>query len=299
MTLNTSPTRLFSSHSTTHLHTSYLSDGASRNSNRSNISDNKPATDATTTKPTATTTTEKSDQKVEFAPYSNNNNNSNNSQCDLAPNITNNNNKPENKIKSNYNHRNSIDSYYYNLFQNPPNNNSNNNNKSPDLSRKFSYYRRMSITDKMNHNNYSSSNNSSSPDFEHVSPRHRIISQMVQSRRSEYETSEPFSIYCGTWNTNGQMPGKEEGVTYWLGQAKDSFHATPDFKKPDIYAFGFQELDLSKEAYIRQDSFYEKAWLEKIESSHDFLRSYDRLKCVRLVGIMLVIYRMLEKILKI
>lgn len=112
---------------------------------------------------------------------------------------------------------------------------------------------------------------------------------MVQARRTEYETSEPFSIYCGTWNTNGQMPGKVEGVTSWLGQAKDSFHASTDFKKPDIYALGFQELDLSKEAYIRQDSFYEKAWLEKIEDS-EFLRTYDRLKCVRLVGIMLVIY---------
>ena len=72
------------------------------------------------------------------------------------------------------------------------------------------------------------------------------------------------------------MPGKEEGVTSWLGQAKDSFHASTHFKKPDIYALGFQELDLSKEAYIRQDSFYEKAWLEKIEDA-EFLRTYSLL----------------------
>ena len=99
---------------------------------------------------------------------------------------------------------------------------------------------------------------------------------MVQARRLEYETSEPFSIYCGTWNTNGQLPGDLEGVTSWLGKKEDSFHAHSDFKKPDLYVLGFQELDLSKEAYIRQDSFYEKAWLNKIEDS-EFLRSYSLL----------------------
>jgi len=225
------------------------------------------------------------------------------------------------EIKANYNHRKSIDSYYYNLFQNPPNNtdtavfpdspnlaspdlaspNSDStfsnlntstpntpNLESPNFSRKFSYYHRLSISNPTT-NKPTTTNMSNSKTFDFQTPRHRIINEMVQKRRSEYETSEPFSIYCGTWNTNGQMPGKEEGVTSWLGQAKDSFHASTHFKKPDIYALGFQELDLSKEAYIRQDSFYEKAWLEKIEDA-EFLRTYDRIKCVRLVGIMLVIY---------
>jgi len=90
------------------------------------------------------------------------------------------------EVKANYNHRKSIDCYYYNLFQNPPNNTdtvvfpdspslaspdlaspdsdstfpfptpNTPNLESPNFSRKFSYYHRLSIsnasTSKKTHN---------------------------------------------------------------------------------------------------------------------------------------------------
>lgn len=58
-----------------------------------------------------------------------------------------------------------------------------------------------------------------------------------------------FRIFCGTWNVNGQPPPTER-LTDWL-------HCD---RAPDIYAVGFQEIDLSKEAFLFNDTPREAEW---------------------------------------
>lgn len=58
-------------------------------------------------------------------------------------------------------------------------------------------------------------------------------------------------IFVGTWNVNGQPASVS--LVDWLTVA--------DRNPPDIYAIGFQELDLSKEAFLFNETPREGEWL--------------------------------------
>lgn len=58
-------------------------------------------------------------------------------------------------------------------------------------------------------------------------------------------------LFVGTWNVNGQAAGST-GLSDWL---------SCDAEAPQLYAVGFQELDLSKEALLFADSPREEEWL--------------------------------------
>jgi hypothetical protein len=81
-----------------------------------------------------------------------------------------------------------------------------------------------------------------------------FIGLQLKLRENEYTAVKLHRVFCGTWNVNGQPV--TEGLHDWLGADADP---------PQIYAVGFQELDLSAEALLLNDSSREDEWQRQVE----------------------------------
>jgi phosphatidylinositol-bisphosphatase len=80
--------------------------------------------------------------------------------------------------------------------------------------------------------------------------KRRIMSTRLRQQESDFSTFESMKIYVGTWNVNGKSPTEDIGP--WLLQKQDDM--------PDIFALGFQEADMSTEAYIISDNLKPDEW---------------------------------------
>lgn len=114
-----------------------------------------------------------------------------------------------------------------------------------------------------------------------LTDRETLVQLIMKAREEEFVEINTYRVFCGTWNVNGQPP--TESLHNWLQPRED-------MQPPDIYIIGFQELDLSKNAYIFTDSVREDEWYKKIRNSLHSKAQYIRLKLVRLVGMMLVVF---------
>ncbi|XP_034029951.1 LOW QUALITY PROTEIN: type II inositol 1,4,5-trisphosphate 5-phosphatase [Thalassophryne amazonica] len=109
--------------------------------------------------------------------------------------------------------------------------------------------------------------------------RDNLIRCELMKNEDSYTYLEHFSFFLGTYNVNGQTP--KESLRSWL-----SCTVNP----PDIYCVGFQELDLSKEAFFFNDTPKEQEWMKAVSEGLHSEAKYALVKLVRLVGIMLIFY---------
>ncbi|XP_044731936.1 inositol polyphosphate 5-phosphatase OCRL isoform X2 [Chrysoperla carnea] len=110
--------------------------------------------------------------------------------------------------------------------------------------------------------------------------RDAIFRYQMAMKENDYTHLQDISVLVATWNVNGQPP-VNVSLRPWL--AAD---ATP----PDVYAIGFQELDLSKETFIFNETRREEEWREAVVNSLHPGARYRQVALVRLVGMMLIVF---------
>ncbi|EFO28046.2 endonuclease/Exonuclease/phosphatase [Loa loa] len=116
-------------------------------------------------------------------------------------------------------------------------------------------------------------------------PRRDDIEEVMRDWENRYSTYITTSIFITTFNVNGRMPALED-LSNWL--------TCGGVSAPDFYVIGLQEMDLSPQAFLMNTSARHSGWQIIIQKSLPTSTGYILIQEVRLVGILLVIYRRID-----
>lgn len=111
-----------------------------------------------------------------------------------------------------------------------------------------------------------------------IAARESHIKYQMTLREDAYTDIHEFTVFVGTWNVNGGSP--TVGLSEWLAV---------DAEPPDVYGIGFQELDLNTEAFLFNNTPKEKEWLNAVLTSVHPKAKFQKVRLVRLVGMMLIV----------
>ncbi|KAJ9068326.1 hypothetical protein DSO57_1029940 [Entomophthora muscae] len=107
------------------------------------------------------------------------------------------------------------------------------------------------------------------------------VQKEMQAREDQFTTYDQMRLFVGTWNVNGKYA--TQSLSPWLLDGNE--------EEPDIYVLGFQELDLSAEAFLINDSLREEEWCAAVvQGLGDKADQYTKLISKQLVGMFLVIF---------
>lgn len=82
-----------------------------------------------------------------------------------------------------------------------------------------------------------------------IAARESVVRYQMTLREGAFTDLRSLRVFLGTYNVNGQAP--TSGLADWLAI---------DAEPPDVVAVGFQELDLSKEAFLFNETPREDEW---------------------------------------
>ncbi|VDK68497.1 unnamed protein product [Litomosoides sigmodontis] len=108
------------------------------------------------------------------------------------------------------------------------------------------------------------------------------VEEVMRDWERRYSSYTTTSIFITTFNVNGRMPALED-LSNWLSCGGAS--------APDFYVIGLQEMDLSPQAFLINTSARHSGWQTIIQKSLPHSANYILVQEVRLVGILLIIYR--------
>ncbi|XP_045610419.1 inositol polyphosphate 5-phosphatase OCRL isoform X2 [Procambarus clarkii] len=111
-----------------------------------------------------------------------------------------------------------------------------------------------------------------------IAARESHIRHQMALREDSYTDIHNFTVFAGTWNVNGRSP--TVGLAEWLSMDEDP---------PDVYGIGFQELDLNTETFLFNNTPKEQEWLNAVLNGIHPKAKYQKVRLVRLVGMMLIV----------
>ena len=116
------------------------------------------------------------------------------------------------------------------------------------------------------------------------------ITHQMKSREHEFTDFQALHVCCGTYNVNGKEPISRCGDKTQPLELQAWVQGLAGDHPADLYVLGFQELDLSAEAFVFDNSSREELWAEALEVSFPPEGRYKKVKTKILVGMLIMVY---------